>query len=129
MPGEFWRHFKWVRLPLALIPAATVYVVVCFCCCLQRALAGVAVSASPGLIVGCCCLGTAVLLAGSPSFPVRALTLAASVQAPKDGATAAAWRSARGVPQAGFASGSLPYPHHPHNEHPASGLSDSRAVR
>jgi hypothetical protein len=66
------------------------------------------------------CLGTAVLKAGSPSFESVA-RLKRAQQAPKEGTTAAAWRPARGVPQAGFAAGSRPRPYHPHNEHPRAG--------
>jgi hypothetical protein len=80
-----------------------------------------------------CSVPRACRLEGRQSLDrVRAPTLCPSDrQIPADGTTTAALRSARGVPQAGFASGSFrqSLPPREHNEHPASGLSDSRAVR
>ena len=93
-----------MRLRLLQIPAATEYCCWLFCL-FQHALARRLADARS--IHDCGCLGTAVLLAGSPSFE-SVPDQPARLEAPKEGATAAALRSARGVPQAGFASGSLP---------------------
>ena len=104
--AEFCGHFKRIRFRLWQIPAATEYVVGCFCS-FQRALAGVAGCAGRGLIVGCWCLGTS-RPAGRhcPSFDSLPLARAAEagphLNHQRKETTAAARRSARGVPQAGL---------------------------